>query len=306
VKYFKIFPAVFILLYAASSFALDFSDLAFKANDAVAQRYPTNTSVAIGKGMSVKRGLPNLGCPQFQAFGFPTVKPLSITNRSYFTCRLGYAGMYDPVEKNPLWIAEHLVKGRMLGDGKRDKLDFSEDPQIPEIDNPQTNSYRKYGDYDTGHMAPAADFGSSMEAMQQTFLYSNAVPQVSSHNQGIWANLEAATREMAERRGELYVVTGPVYTQSSRTKIANGVSVPDAIYKVLIDPVAKTSTAFLIPNKATSEVGEDYMSYQLSVRELEKQTNLNFNSDLGRNSSDKLEVSGGDWVMPKVRIKFKN
>lgn len=251
--------------------------------------------------MSVTHGTPNVACAQFQIYGYPaTAQP--VTQRAYFTCRAGYAGMYDPTPKNPLWIAEHLVKGQLAGGAKRNGIEFAEDSQIPGSAQAHLLDYRGSG-FDRGHQAPAGDFTTSMTAMEQSFLLTNMVPQEPSHNRGIWANLEGAVREMADRRGELYVVTGPVYS-SADGYLKRRVRIPAALYKVLVDPVRKEMTAFIIPNRTGQ--GEDPARFQVSVREVEKATGLDFNPVLARAEADRLEVGGGNWLVPKVRVKFRD
>lgn len=166
---------------------------------------------------------------------------------------------------------------------------------------PRPNEYSKSG-YDKGHMAPAADFKSSEAAMVATFMLANAVPQTPESNRHIWKDLEESTRELAYRRGELYVISGPIYTITPRIKLKETVSIPDATYKILIDPKAKSMTGFIVPN--TNNPGKDFRNYQVKVREIEKRTGLNFNSLLTSAEADKLEVAtGGDWIMPGARYK---
>lgn len=288
-KYLRLCFLLGSIFFVNSSYALKF-------NNVYESAFP------VVKEMTVVHGETNKNCSQFQVYGFPEVNETAISKRGYYTCRIGYAGFYDPNDKVPLWIAEHLVKGQIDGEANRKNLSFSEDPQLPHSDLPIANIYRSSG-WDKGHMAPAADFEYSEEAMRESFLYSNAIPQAPNNNRGIWANLEAAVREVAERRGELFVITGPIFTKMPHEKLRSDIAIPDEIFKVLIDPKTKTATAFVIPN--INDVGNDYSIYQVSVRSLEKRVNLNFNPRLPKSESDKLEVSGGDWIMPKVRIKFK-
>lgn len=253
------------------------------------------------EGMSVTHGAPNGSCSQFQAYGYPVVAP-KVVQRAFYTCRTGYAGLYDPSPKSPLWIAERLRKGQWSGNASRKGLEFAEDPQIPLEAQARLTSYRGSG-MDRGHMAPAADFASSPAAMAQSFLLTNIVPQESSHNQGIWANLEGAVREMAERRGELYVITGPVFSSADR-HLRGGVRVPAALYKVVVDPARKEMTAFFIPNEPGQ--GDDPARFQVSVRDIERVTGLDFNPALPRADADRMETGGGAWLIPKVRIKFRD
>lgn len=255
-----------------------------------------DTFSSTNKTTSVTQGTPNLNCPQFQAFGYPSTTDPKILRRGFYTCRIGYAGLYDPAEKTPLWIAERLTKSNFASNAERDQLDFISDPDIPYGALPFNSDYEGSG-YDKGHMAPAGDFKSSQAAMNATFRFGNAVPQTPQSNRGIWKRLEDATREVARRRGEIYVITGPVYLGASRTKLKNRVSIPNAVFKILIDRKRASMTGFVVPNN--SLVGRSFGIYQVKVREIEKLTGLNFNPSLSRVLADKMEaVNGGDWVMP--------
>lgn len=254
-----------------------------------------------GAGMSITQGQPNTGCPQFQIYGYPRPVNAQTRSRAYYTCRLGYAGLYDPQEKTPLWIAEHLDANYLGGRADRKGMAFREDPQIPAAQDAQPDDYRGSG-FDKGHMAPAADFHASRPAMEQTFLLSNAVPQNPANNRGIWANLEAGVREWTARRGELYVITGPIYGNAARQKIGRGVSVPDALFKVVVDGTRREMTAFVIPNRA--DLGDDPSRYQVRVRDVERMTGLDFNPSLSRSDADRLESAGGDWLLPRVRSRL--
>lgn len=245
---------------------------------------------------SATRGTPNAGCPQFQIYGYPSISDTEILLRSFYTCRKGYASLYDPAERTPLWVAEHLQKGNFSGHAERDLIDFIPDPDIPYWYLPFPEDYKGSG-YDKGHLAAAANFRSSQAAMNATFRFANAVPQTPQSNRGVWKQLEDATRMLAIRRGGLFVVTGPVYSSIPRTKIKNRVSVPDALYKVLIDPKSETMTGFVIPN--TPDVKSDFRLYQVKVREIEKLTGIDFNPNLPHAKADALEThNGGDWPMP--------
>jgi endonuclease G len=193
-----------------------------------------------------------------------------------------------------------LVKEKLDGTADRSGLDFSADPDIPVGALPKSNVYSSSG-YDKGHMAPAGDFKSSQTAMVQTFQFGNAVPQTPENNRHLWKALEETTREMANRRGELYVITGPIFSNLKRNKIKNSVSIPDSIYKILIDPEAKMMTGFVIPNIAS--LGRDFGEYQVSVRTIENLTGLDFNPKLNRSESDKLEAGGSNWLIPRTRVK---
>lgn len=252
---------------------------------------------------SVTQGKPNSNCPQFQAFGYPSISDNRILRRGFYTCKMGYAALYDPAERTPLWVAEHLKKINFSGSAERDLLDFIPDTDIPSGALPKPYDYAGSG-YDKGHMAAAANFKSSQSAMNATFQFANAIPQTPESNRGVWKQLEDATRKLAIRRGDLYVVTGPVFSRPSRTKLKNRVSIPDAVFKIIVDPNSKSMTGFVVPNN--SSLGKNFRVYQVKVREIEKLTGMNFNPNLQRAIADKMEaVDGGDWLMPGDRTILK-
>lgn len=252
---------------------------------------------------SITQGKPNIKCPHYQVYGYPSTTDKKILRRGFYTCRVGYAALYDPAERTPLWVAEHVRKGNFSGNAERDELDFIPDFDIPSDVIASSSDYASSG-FDKGHMAPAANFKSSQAAMNATFRFANAVPQTPQSNRGIWKKLEDATRELAIRRGDLYVVTGPIFFGSTRKKLNHRVSIPDATYKILIDSKRNSMTGFIIPNN--SSPGKNFRIYQVKVREIEKLTGLNFNPNLSRAMADKMEaVNGGDWPMPGDKAWLK-
>jgi endonuclease G len=82
---------------------------------------------------------------------------------------------------------------------------------IPETD--FSIDYQKSG-YDRGHLAPAEDMWYSMETMVQSFFYSNMSPQLPRFNLGVWKKLEMQMRNWAVEYDNLYVVTGPILSDS--------------------------------------------------------------------------------------------
>lgn len=293
----------FIPLFA-SGYSLDY--IATKAiKTAFVQQTPASRSQHSADTYSrhtVVKGSPGSDCSDQHAFGSPVALDDRTMQRSFFLCRIGYASMYDPTTKTPRWVAQRITAQSIEGSSNRKKSQFEEDNQIPSKDNVRLSDYKGSG-VDKGHLAPAGDFKFSQDAMNQSFLLTNIVPQDSEHNRTIWANLEGSVRELAARRGELYVITGPIFTPTPDT-IGRGVWVPYAMFKVVIDAKRKEMTAFIIKNDSAQ--GEDPARFQVTVRDVERATGLNFNPNLNRSEADRMEVGGGDWVIPKVRVRFKN
>ena len=71
--------------------------------------------------------------------------------------------------------------------------------------------YKNSG-YDRGHMAPAAAHKSSQRTMDETFVLSNASPQVGpGFNRDYWARFERFVQALTTKCSEVYVATGPLY-----------------------------------------------------------------------------------------------
>ena len=163
----------------------------------------------------------------------------------------------------------------------------------------ELDDYRKSG-YDRGHMAPAADFRWSEEAMSDTFYLSNMSPQDPSFNRGIWADLEAAVRVMAYENNAVYVVTGPVLTDGPYETIGeNEVAVPNEYYKVVLDyeePEVK-AIGFILPNEGSSKSLE---SFATTVNEVEEKTGIDFFPSL---PDDQEEMIEGELDLSKWSLR---
>ena len=206
----------------------------------------------------------------------------------------GYTLSYNEEYELPSWVAYTLTRDEVLGTGSRED-DFREDPLV-RTGSASLSDYRGSG-YDRGHMAPAADFKWSAEAMSDTFYLSNMCPQEPSFNRGIWADLEAVVRTMAYDNGEVHVVTGPVLTDGPYETIGkNEVAIPKQFYKVVLDytdPDIK-AIGFVLPNEGSDKA---LQSYAMSVDEVEEITGIDFYPSLPDDQEEAIEskANTADW-----------
>jgi endonuclease G len=208
-------------------------------------------------------------CPQFVVRGAPVS---SIHANDQYLCRMNYAVHYRYDTKTAEYVVEHVTKESVSGKAKR-KDNFHPDSEIPKEHAAQLSDYDKT--YDRGHLAPAGDNTQNDEIMSQSFLLSNMVPQVPNNNRGIWKQLETFVREwVLENNMDLYVVSGTIYSNSSKTIGANKVGVPDKLFKVIVDKKTGHAIAFIFPNAALP-VG-DLPKYATSIETVEKATGINF------------------------------
>ena len=139
------------------------------------------------------------------------------------------------------------------------------------------------GDYDKGHHVASADRLCCREANDQTFYGTNIAPQLASHNQGLWAQLEDHVRSIANASDTTYVVTGCLLdgaTEFSTDSDGKKVTIPTAFFKALLRYEANatgnvwTGAAFFTEHKEYSTY--TFKSFAMSIDELEQRTGFDF------------------------------
>ena len=203
-------------------------------------------------------------CPEHFANGqAPDLINQKLSAKSKDICYTGFALKHSGVTRTPLYSAEHLTNDRLMqAKGLKRSSKFYPDPNLPPSERAELNHYARSG-FDRGHVAPSGDMPSP-EAQQECFTLANMVPQVPSVNRGIWERVESGTRKLAKNRGELFIVTGPIYSGSSIQKIGGAVMVPTQMFKAIYDPSRNEAGAYLVDNKEGAQV------QIISISELEK------------------------------------
>ncbi len=87
----------------------------------------------------------------------------------------------------------------------------------------------------------------------------------------------------------VWVITGPVFDQRIE-RLASGVEIPDAFYRIILDEENGTPRvlAFIAPQTVTGS--EPLAKFLVSVREIERQTGLDFYPELPKETQDRMEV----------------
>lgn len=238
-------------------------------------------------------------------------------------CHTRYVLSHNNDALGPDWVLEHLTAEQISGSNTRPKMKFQHETLVPKgaVDADYTNS-----GFDRGHQAPSGDFNANVDWMKESFFLSNIVPQVGpGFNRDIWAKLENHVRDIARDRGELYVITGPVYPNGSepitigtsankcRNEIVlnppskksvcgkdrtctDGVIVPSAMFKIIYDPSMGVANAFLMPNinhrdaKNFSDPLDYIKKFQVTVQAVENVTNVDFLQAIPAGSRRPLET----------------
>jgi endonuclease G len=159
-----------------------------------------------------------------------------------------------------------------LEDAKDEKRTnrFFADARLRKTERAELDDYKGSG-FDRGHMAPAGDMPSA-RAMAQSFSLANVVPQAPKNNQKAWSGIEQATRKYVMRaKGDVYVISGPVYEGKPKTIGRNRIWVPRYLYKLVYDPATGRAWAHWIENTDQARA-----SKPISYEELVRKTNIEF------------------------------
>jgi len=209
----------------------------------------------------------------------------SINN--YLLVKPQYVMSYNNKTHTANWVSWQLNRSWI---GTADRQDnFRPDDSLPDAwYKVRPNDYMGSG-YDRGHIAPSADRTRNEADNSATFLMSNMMPQVPEVNRGVWGDLEEYCRELVQQGKELYIIAGPVGRNGSigrKQKIA----VPAKNWKVIVvldrpglgmqGINANTRTiAVMMPNDASVK-GRGWKSFRVSVARVERETGLNFLSNV--------------------------
>lgn len=211
-----------------------------------------------------------------------------VTNPQLDETFVRYAGMdisFNQSRHIPNWVAWELTPDEVSGEVSRTNR-FLNDPNVPGC--PQTTDYRNTG-FDRGHMAPAGDMKWSTDAMAETFYLTNICPQSKALNTGAWKKLEEKCRKWAVSDSTLYIICGPVNTDSVQLTLGlTGVAVPQRFFKVILAPYCPTpkGIGFIMPN---SRVEGGMQACAVSIDEVERITGHDFFSQLPDSLENILE-----------------
>jgi endonuclease G len=211
---------------------------------------------------------------------------LELPNRSFDTIiqHTGYSVSYNQKYKQANWAAYQLTNAETSKLYDRENK-FVADPLIPGTD--LCLDYEKSG-YDRRHLAPAADMGFSKITMTESFYYSNMSPQLPGFNRGIWKQLEEQTRNWAIEYDSLYIVVGPIFSDSMKLIGPHQVAVPNSYYKVILDnhKGKEKMIGFVMKNEGSKN---SLQSFVLSVDSIEVLSGIDFFPLLEDSLENKLE-----------------
>ena len=187
-------------------------------------------------------------------------------------CRQGYFIMHDNAAKEPLWAAWDITPQHVNGCVARSNA-FVADMALPADKRSTPSDYAASG-YDQGHIANDAHQSWDQQVEYESFLMSNMSPQLPGLNRGIWKLLESSTGAWTfSRNHTLLIYAGNIYiVGKDKTIGVNKVTVPNKMWKIVIDEQTKEVFAFLFPQAENQ--GNDLTKVQVSVADVEAATGL--------------------------------
>jgi endonuclease G len=270
--------AVWISFYGNNSFAQIVTPKIDTLNNVIVSQKKTVEEifkeVEVLKLLEIQKKIKEIALPT-------PIQGEEIVNHSAYTLS------YNDEHEQPNWVVHMVTKDILYGAVSRTN-DFRPDPNL-KCGSMDSVDYWNSG-FDRGHLAPSADFRWSLNALSESYYYSNMSPQVADLNRGAWSKLENQGREWSLDCNELFVVTGPVL-KPNLPKVQQGsfrLSIPEYYYKIFVDlygPEYK-AIAFIMPNK---KIDDPIMNYVVSIDEIEKKTGIDFFPTLDDSLEERLE-----------------
>lgn len=248
------------------------------------------------------------------AMGNPSNASLNEEN-NYLMIKNQYVLSYNRSKSTANWVSWHLSTAWKGNTQRTDN--FRPDQTLPSAwYKVQTSDYTNSG-FDRGHLCPSDDRDGSLEDNDETFLMTNIAPQAPSNNRGLWADLEAYSRKIAEAGNELYIIagvygTGGTGSNGGKTNtLDNGkVIVPESFWKVIVIlPIGSNDISRIdaqtrviavnVPNKESVD-GTKWGEYRLNIDDLETLTGYDFLSNVPSSIQKTLESRKDDGPTLKV------
>jgi endonuclease G len=213
---------------------------------------------------------------------FPAASPQGrIIRHTAFTLQ------YNERFRQADWVIYLLTAARVSGQISATP-DYRTDPELG-TSSVQSDDYQGSG-YERGQLVPADDMRWSKTAHAESYYMSVVSPMKTVFRKGLWAELEAQTRNWAVENAELYVVTGPVLKGDLPPAGRSGILSPQYFYRVLL--VAREQgmkgIGFILPAAGSKK---SLMLYAVPIDSVESVTGIDFFSNLPDRTERAIEAS---------------
>lgn len=185
-------------------------------------------------------------------------------------CKAGYTSFFDLDAKIPRLVAYRETAANTFGCLPRIK-NFHTDRSLPAHHYSETDDYKDSG-YDLGHNAPDQDMATTHLRLFDSYNLANISPQVPGLNREGWESLEELVRSWALERGEIVIYVGSIMSDTPKVIGRDQVEVPEAFYKVVVDPKTNESIGFIMPN--TNIPKGDVSPFIVPIPEIEQRAKI--------------------------------
>lgn len=228
----------------------------------------------------------------------PTCDGLLVHHSKFSLC-------YDENREVSSWVAYFLDRQSLNRPNFPRSGYFTPDPDV-------TTHSATHGDYSgsgytRGHLVPVGDVSYDTLAMRESFYMSNITPQLRGFNNGVWKELEENVRDWTYTCDGLYIVSGPIFKGYAKTIGKNGVAVPTAFFKVLLqyNDKGSKSIGFIIPHEVSDQ---PLQSYMVTIDSIETVVGIDFFDNLlpdEKEASLESTFQSSQWKVSDARFRLR-
>lgn len=193
----------------------------------------------------------------------------------------GFTVAYSYKYKAPIF-AETIIEWADFNRKMKRKSGFVKDKRIPKEFSQATSDYSKSG-YDKGHMIPAVMTRRSELAQEQSFYYSNIVPQLPQVNHPVISEIERLAKDITYDYGSIHYLVGCIFGEycihrgrKSTFDKKKGIGIPLVMYFIITMPNGNRK-CFVIPN--TEKINKNDLKlgkYNSTIEEISMMADIKF------------------------------
>ena len=216
--------------------------------------------------------------------------PRGAPDENHLIIRPIYALSYNTHTKTADWVA-YRVTAQTVGIASSLSRQPVSDDYVSETLTGSDFAAAEGLNMDRAQYAPLVSFAGTPYWNDVNYL-TNAVARSSNLSRGAWNGLDWAVRNLVNREGEVYVVTGPLFDPDGDAvtlPIATPHRVPDGFFKIVVS--GEEAAAFRF--EQDTSVGIHHCNLQSTVADLEAETGLDFFPERTRPLSENLYSSLG-------------
>jgi endonuclease G len=192
----------------------------------------------------------------------------------------------------PSWVAYKVTKSQ-VNVNEKIKAKYKADPAVTTRSGDKKDY--KDGGYLMAQLVNNFDVQLFQNGQEETHYMSNIVPMKLAFYNHVWIRTEELIRLWNANTDGIYVVCGPILTDTPFTTIGeNKISIPKRYYKAIYDPKNQKAIGFIFRN---GSVPGTLKSCAVSIDEIEKESGIDLFPTLDDELENKIESGFNvvDW-----------